>query len=107
MQGRARSEVVGVDTGGTFTDLVRVGAGGSVEVVKLASTPTDPARAVLAGLERFGGARKPRVVHGTTVGLNALLAGKTARTALVTGRGFADLIEIGRQDGRSSTRCIP
>lgn len=98
MQRRARNEVVGVDTGGTFTDLVRVAADGSVEVVKLASTPANPARAVLEGLAQSGMQTKRRVVHGTTVGLNALLSGNTARTALVTGRGFADLIEIGRQD---------
>src|SRR5688572_32464708 len=98
MPSRARSEVVGVDTGGTFTDLVRVGRGGELEVAKLASTPANPARAVLEGLSRFEGLRDTRVVHGTTVGLNALLSGNTARTALVTGRGFADLIEIGRQD---------
>lgn len=94
---RAR-EVVGVDTGGTFTDLVRLGSDGRCEVAKLPSTPADPARAVIAGLEHLGRAAARRVVHGTTVGLNALLSHRTARTALVTGRGFADLIEIGRQD---------
>ncbi|MEO6708211.1 MAG: hydantoinase/oxoprolinase N-terminal domain-containing protein, partial [Planctomycetota bacterium] len=98
MPARAKSDVVGVDTGGTFTDLVRVDQRGNVEVAKLASTPDNPARAVLAGLARFDSGSETRVVHGTTVGLNALLSGNTARTALVTGRGFADLIEIGRQD---------
>ncbi len=98
MPPRAHIEVVGVDTGGTFTDLVRIDAQRNVELAKLASTPADPARAVLAGLARFGALGKRRVVHGTTVGLNALLSGNIARTALVTGRGFADLIEIGRQD---------
>ncbi|HTF87112.1 MAG TPA: hydantoinase/oxoprolinase family protein [Planctomycetota bacterium] len=98
MPARAKSDVVGVDTGGTFTDLVRVDRAGKVEVAKLASTPHNPARAVLAGLANFQSGGETRVVHGTTVGLNALLSGNTARTALVTGRGFADLIEIGRQD---------
>jgi len=93
-----RSEVIGVDTGGTFTDLVRIDARGVLSVHKLASTPDDPARAVLEGLARWPASRARRVVHGTTVGLNALLSGNTARTALVSGRGFADLIEIARQD---------
>ncbi len=89
---------VGVDTGGTFTDLVAVD-GASVRTAKLSSTPSDPARAVLDGLARLGGVpRGGEVVHGTTVALNALLTGRTARTALVTNAGFRDLIEIGRQE---------
>lgn len=90
--------VVGVDTGGTFTDLVAIDEHGEMSVAKLASTPSDPALAVIAGLAGLPPSRKRSVVHGTTVGLNALLSGNTARAALVTGRGFADLIEIGRQD---------
>jgi len=94
--------VVGIDTGGTFTDLALV-EGSSVRLEKVPSTPDDPSRALLAGLERLGlgpGARLRalRVVHGTTVGLNALLTGRVARTALVTNSGFVDLIEIARQD---------
>jgi N-methylhydantoinase A len=87
---------VGVDTGGTFTDLVAV-RGGEVAVEKVPSTPDDPARAALDGLARLGQPYR-RVVHGTTVALNALLTGDVARTALVTCRGMADLLEIGRQD---------
>jgi N-methylhydantoinase A len=87
---------VGVDTGGTFTDLV-ADSGGRSAATKLASTPDDPARAVIAGLARLGHAGA-RVVHGTTVALNALLTGRVARTALVTNRGLADVLEIGRQD---------
>jgi N-methylhydantoinase A len=93
-----RSEVIGVDTGGTFTDLVRIDSRGELELHKLPSTPDDPARAVLDGLAHWPAERKRRVVHGTTVGLNALLSGNTARTALVSGRGFSDLLEIARQD---------
>ncbi|MCZ6596451.1 MAG: hydantoinase/oxoprolinase family protein [Planctomycetota bacterium] len=89
---------LGVDTGGTFTDVV-LREDGELRVAKVASTPDDPARGVLAGLEQLGGTGEgDHVVHGTTVALNALLTGSTARTVLVAGEGFADLIEIGRQE---------
>lgn len=90
---------IGIDTGGTFTDVVRWSARG-VHVHKLPSTPDDPARAVLAGLAavRADPGEEVDVVHGTTVGLNAVLTGKLARTVFATNRGFEDLIEIGRQD---------
>ena len=89
---------IGIDTGGTFTDLVRLEKDGTTRVHKCPSTPDDPGRAVLAALEASGGAGDgDLVVHGTTVALNALLTGRTARTALVTNAGFGDLIEIGRQ----------
>ena len=95
----ARSRcTVGVDTGGTFTDLAWV-ANGEVKVEKLASTPPDPGAPVVRGLAALGAlAPETHVVHGTTVALNALLEGRTARVALVCNRGFQDLIEIGRQD---------
>ena len=90
---------IGIDTGGTFTDVVRL-AGRSLQVHKLRSTPADPSRAVLAGLAavRRGADEAVDLVHGTTVGLNAVLTGNLARTAFVTNRGFEDLIEIGRQE---------
>ena len=89
---------IGVDTGGTFTDLVLVD-GNEVRTEKLASTPTDPARAVLAGIESLGGVDEDcEVVHGTTVALNALLTGRFAPAALVVNAGFRDLVEIGRQE---------
>jgi N-methylhydantoinase A len=92
---------IGIDTGGTFTDLYLVD-GEQTRVAKLASTPDDPARAVIDGLELVGGAGPgDHIVHGTTVALNALLTASTARVAFVTGEGFRDLIEIGRQE-RSS-----
>jgi N-methylhydantoinase A len=92
---------VGVDTGGTFTDFV-FAAGGQWRIFKLASTPDDPSRAITEGLKRVSeeaGALLARieVVHGTTVGTNALLQRRGARTALVTTSGFEDVIEIGRQ----------
>jgi N-methylhydantoinase A len=87
----------GIDTGGTFTDLVRVDSRG-VRVVKVPSTPDDPGRAVEQALVAAGGVTADdTIVHGTTVALNVLLAGRTARTALVTNAGFRDAIEIGRQ----------
>jgi N-methylhydantoinase A len=100
---------VGIDTGGTFTDLAARADDGEVRIGKVQSTPDDPGRALLAGLaalgltERFrrGGTDAQgadKVVHGTTVALNALLTGRLGRVALVTNEGFRDLIEIGRQD---------
>ncbi|MBL8750428.1 MAG: hydantoinase/oxoprolinase family protein [Planctomycetes bacterium] len=90
---------IGIDTGGTFTDVVRWSAKG-VQVAKVPSTPGDPGIAVLRGLAAVR--RRPDeavdVVHGTTVGLNAVLTGDLARTVFVTNRGFEDLIEIGRQE---------
>jgi N-methylhydantoinase A len=92
---------VGVDTGGTFTDFV-FEANRRLWVFKLASTPDDPSRAITDGLKRIveeTGAQlsEIEVVHGTTVGTNALLQRRGARTALVTTAGFEDVIEIGRQ----------
>ena len=92
---------VGVDTGGTFTDFVYVD-GSSSHIFKLPSTPADPSRAISEGLrliaERTGsGKREIEVVHGTTVGTNALLERRGAKTALVTTAGFEDVLEIGRQ----------
>ncbi|HEV7746120.1 MAG TPA: hydantoinase/oxoprolinase family protein [Pyrinomonadaceae bacterium] len=98
---RVRKVRVGVDTGGTFTDFV-FETQGRLEVFKLASTPADPSRAIAAGLQtisdKTGAALKNlEVVHGTTVGTNALLQRRGARTALVTTRGFEDVLVIGRQ----------
>ncbi len=98
MTARRASSVVGVDTGGTFTDLVLLDRG-RLRVHKVPSTPADPARAIAAGLaEIAAGAGVDQVVHGTTVATNAVLEGKLARTVLVTNEGLEDVIEIGRQD---------
>ena len=73
--------VVGVDTGGTFTDIIcRTGQG--FAVVKLLSTPDDPARAILEGLARLS-LTPARVMHGSTVATNALLERRGAATAFV------------------------
>ena len=96
-----RSFRVGVDTGGTFTDFVYA-ASGDIHVFKVASTPDDPSRAITEGLRRiieehYTPVARIEVVHGTTVGTNALLQRRGARVALVTTSGFEDVIEIGRQ----------
>jgi N-methylhydantoinase A/oxoprolinase/acetone carboxylase beta subunit len=86
---------LGVDTGGTFTDVVT----GDGRIAKVPSTPSDPGRAVRDGAGAVTGeARAELLAHGTTVATNALLEGKGAPVALVTDAGLADLIEIARQD---------
>ena len=92
---------IGVDTGGTFTDFVYE-RDGRFNLFKLPSTPSDPSLAIRQGLTRIcdeTGARLDRieVVHGTTVGTNALLQRRGARIALVTTKGFEDVLAIGRQ----------
>ncbi|MDH3731890.1 MAG: hydantoinase/oxoprolinase family protein [Gemmatimonadota bacterium] len=96
------SHLVGVDTGGTFTDVVLV-EGDQVRIYKVPSTPDDPSLAVLEGLAGLlddGALADARVIHGSTVATNALLERKGARVALVTTAGFEDVIEIGRQARR-------
>ena len=92
---------VGVDTGGTFTDFV-YHQNGQLHLFKVPSTPEDPSLAIHLGLDQI--CLKIRVtlsnievVHGTTVGTNALLQRRGARTALITTAGFEDVLEIGRQ----------
>ncbi len=90
--------MVAVDTGGTFTDFVLL-RDGTIQVHKRASTPADPARAVLEGLrELLRPGEEFVLAHGSTVATNALLERRGARTAWITNRGFEDLIEIGRQN---------
>jgi N-methylhydantoinase A len=90
--------LVGIDTGGTFTDLVAV-TGGQTIVHKILSTPGDPADAVIAGLKAMlEGRVATGVTYSSTVATNALLEKKGARVALFTDAGFEDLIEIGRQN---------
>ena len=85
---------VGVDTGGTFTDLVADDG----RVVKVPSTPDDPTRALQTALDGAGaGASAELLAHGTTVATNALLEGRGGRVALMSTHGLADVIEIARQ----------
>ncbi len=98
--------VLGVDTGGTFTDFYLIADDGAVSVYKRPSTPDDPAGAVLAGLAELTGdpasnfqspASISNLVHGSTVATNAIIERKGARTAVITTRGFRDVLAIGRQ----------
>jgi N-methylhydantoinase A len=92
---RVAETLLGVDTGGTFTDFV-VDAPEGLLSFKIRSTPEDPARAVAEGVRRIR-STPGELLHGTTVATNALLERRGARTAIVTTRGFEDLIAIGRQ----------
>ncbi len=89
-----------VDTGGTFCDLVLLDeATGRFYVSKVPSTPDDPARAVFHGIDTVGAPAEDIVLflHGTTVGTNALLEGKVARTGLLVTEGFRGILEVGEQ----------
>jgi N-methylhydantoinase A len=96
--------IIGVDVGGTFTDFYGSDpASGDYVVHKTASTPDNPARAIADGLKemctehRIAAADVVRLGHGTTVGTNTLIQRRGAPIALITTRGFRDLLEIGRQ----------
>src|SRR3982074_2797790 len=87
---------IAIDTGGTFPDCVWV-EDGALKTLKVFSTPDDPSRAIAEALHQIGVEAGFTLLHGTTVGTNALLQRKGARVALVTTSGFEDVIEIGRQ----------
>ena len=95
---------IGIDIGGTFTDAALVdGETGAIRVVKVLTTPEDPAQGFMAALERglaecqATGRDVAAVVHATTVATNAIIEGKTARVGMLVTRGFRDILEIGRQ----------
>ena len=95
---------IGVDSGGTFTDVCLFNEDdGRVHIWKVSSTPDDPSRAILQGiaegLERVGATAGDvgYLGHGTTVGTNALIQHRGVKTGLITSDGFRDLLEIGRQ----------
>lgn len=93
---------VTVDTGGTFSDFVYFDeAAQQITIAKLPSTPDDPSRAILSGIElltdKVGAQDIAYFCHGTTVGTNALLEGKGVRTALLVTKGFRGIYEVGEQ----------
>jgi N-methylhydantoinase A len=88
---------IGIDIGGTFTDLVTITAEGRVLTHKVASTPHDFGDAIIEGLTGLLASHDDTVadvLHGTTIGSNTILEGKGARTALITTKGFRDILEI-------------
>src|SRR3990170_3718685 len=89
---------IAIDTGGTFTDCIFL-RGARLEILKVFSTPANPARAIAQAVEtvRARPAESVELLHGTTVGTNALLERRGGRVALVTTAGFEDVLEIGRQ----------
>jgi N-methylhydantoinase A len=97
--GRVR---IAVDIGGTFTDIALLTDAGLIHQSKISSTPADPSVAVVEGVAQLlaelsiDPAAVAEVLHGTTVGSNAILQRKGARTGLITTRGFRDVLEIGR-----------
>ncbi len=90
---------LGIDTGGTFTDFFLQTENG-IQIYKTPSTPDDPARAIVAGLNHFFKKipAELEIIHGTTVGTNAFLERKGAKTVLITTAGFEDVLLIGRQN---------
>jgi N-methylhydantoinase A len=88
---------IGIDIGGTFTDLVAILDSGAVRTVKTPSTPQDYAIGIahgLAALLHDGQTQVDELLHATTIGSNTILENKIARTALITTRGFRDVLEI-------------
>jgi len=110
---------IGVDVGGTFTDLAAVDGEGRVVIAKCASTPRDPSEGLMEGLGLLASelgldlpallARTEAIVHGTTVATNALLEKKGARVGLLTTEGHRDVIEMreGLKDDRYNLRMPP
>jgi N-methylhydantoinase A len=110
---------IGIDVGGTFTDLIAVDDAGNTTVAKVPSTPDDPSRGVMAGLGRLAAlfgitpaallAASERIVHGTTVATNALLERKGAIVGMLTTEGHRDVIEMreGLKDDRYNLRVPP
>jgi N-methylhydantoinase A len=96
--------LLGIDVGGTFTDAVLVDDDGAVHTAKLPTTPAEQSLAVIAAVRELlarTGARAgdiERFAHGMTVATNALLEGRTARTALLATEGFTDVIALARQN---------
>jgi N-methylhydantoinase A len=88
---------IGIDTGGTFTDVVATDPDGRVFTTKVPSTPSDPSVAFLRAIEKASMGEIAEVVHGTTVATNALLEDDFSGLGFITTAGFRGLLEIGRQ----------
>src|SRR3990167_1802843 len=88
----------GIDVGGTFTDVIGVDDAGRTTVHKTFTTPEDPTVGVMAGVQKLGGTVHV-LVHGTTIGTNALLERKGGRTALPTPAGSPSVLELARAPG--------
>ena len=111
--------LIGIDVGGTFTDCVLVQADGSTVVEKTFTTPEDPSKGVLDGLEKLASktglpindflAAVIRIVHGTTITTNAVLTGRGAKTGFVTTEGFRDvlLMRRGVREDQFNSKCAP
>jgi N-methylhydantoinase A len=93
---RRMAHRIGIDIGGTFTDIVAISSSGRIVTHKVASTPRDYGDGIAGGLGEL--LTQPNgvtdILHGTTIGSNAILEGKGARTALITTKGFRDILEI-------------
>ena len=104
---KALTVIVGIEVGGTFTDLVMVDEQGGLTVHKIPSTPTDPSIAAVSGMGEIldmsgqGAADVDELLHGSTIAANALIQRRGARTALITTLGFRDVLFIQRQDKSS------
>jgi N-methylhydantoinase A len=98
---------LGVDTGGTFTDFVWVDPAGQLHLHKQRSTPHNPAEAILAGITHHQLPPTMAVIHGSTVATNAILERRGAKTALITTRGFKDVLAIGRQNRPDLYALVP
>src|SRR6267142_6793912 len=110
---------IGIDVGGTYTDLVAIDENGNTVFAKSPSTPSDQSVGVMAGLDELARRLKltraemlgvtDRIVHGTTVATNALLERKGAKVALLTTEGHRDVIEMreGLKDNRYDLRMAP
>ena len=100
MRGKPTTYRIGVDIGGTFTDIVLLGSDGTIHTKKISSSVDNYARAIVEGLDEvfaetgLAGAAIEEIRHGTTVASNAILEHKGARTGLITTKGFRDVLEI-------------
>ncbi|MEN8179067.1 MAG: hydantoinase/oxoprolinase family protein [Pseudomonadota bacterium] len=101
-------KLIGIDTGGTFTDFVLFEPGRRLRIHKVLSTPDVPERAILQGIREMElDPQGLRVVHGSTVATNAALEGKGVRTVYIGNHGLGDLLTIGRQARRELYNLQP